>query len=281
MEVVVAGLVLCGGCGPATKIKNPVFLCEGRRKQLRRPSGSGLEFSCSFSGPSPSGLILSFLGPAGVEADFFYFSPRQVGQADINVDLIVVVPCRYASHCCVSCQSCLCVRRSNGGSSGATVGRNNVVGSDSAAVLFCVCVRCHVLGECVGSIAVVFNYFLHGRWTAAPALLSAWWWDATVWDARLSLAIAKADDVVDYRAVVAMARRRLVLTAESDAEVALARRRLGRGMLQVVQFQVVQFQVVLQVVQFQVVQFQVVANTVGRAAARWWDRWTLRLSLAS
>ena len=75
--------------------------------------------------------------------------------------------------------------------------------------------------------------------------------------ARLSLAIAKAD---------AMARRILGLIAESDAEVAQARRR-GRGMLQVVQFQVVQFQVVANIqVVFQMVRCQVVANAVGL----WW-----------
>ena len=60
------------------------------------------------------------------------------------------------------------------------------------------------------------------------------------------------------------------LTAELYAEVALARRGLGLGTRQVVQFQfqVVQFQVVIQVVQSQVVLFQVVACG------------TLRLSLA-
>ena len=56
------------------------------------------------------------------------------------------------------------MRCSNVGSSGAILGRNNDVGSDSAAVWFFVCVRCHVLGECVGSIAVVFNCFFFFAW---------------------------------------------------------------------------------------------------------------------
>ena len=105
--------------------------------------------------------------------------------------------------------------------------------------------------------------------------------------ARLSLAIAKAD---------VLARRSFGLTVESDAEVAQARRRMGLGTLQVVQWmgrgtlqvvlglgtlQVVQWmgrgtiQVVFQVVQIQVVHIQVVFQmvrwqVVAYVAGLWW-----------
>ena len=140
---VVAGfppLSLCGGCGLETKIKIAVFLCEGRRKSLRRPSGFDPEFICSFSGPPPWVLILSVLGSAEAEAVFFYFSPWWVEQADVNVHLIAVaVSCRCVSRCVQSCILCVCVRCSNVGSSGTCLGRSNDVGSNCAAGILFVC----------------------------------------------------------------------------------------------------------------------------------------------
>ena len=140
------------GCGPVTKIKNAAFLCEGRRKSLRRPSGYDPEFSCSFCGVPPWALILSFLEPAEAEAVVFYCSPGLVGRAEVNGDLIVVaVLCR-----CVSCSSCRVASGVRGGN-GSCVGaglcarRNNDVGSNGAVVL--VIVLC---GECVGSIEGLF-----------------------------------------------------------------------------------------------------------------------------
>ena len=124
-----------------------LFLWEGRRKSLRRPSGFDPELSCFFSGPPPFVLILSVLGFAEAEVVFFYFSPGRVEQADVNADLIVVVvPCRCAVACLSQfvvqpCNAFWYVRRgvvgSNGACVGVRVGRSNDDGSNMAVVCMC------------------------------------------------------------------------------------------------------------------------------------------------
>ena len=79
-QAVVGFPSLWWGCGPVTKIKNAVFLCEGRRKSLRRPSGFDPEFSCSFSGPPFGFLFLASLGLLRLRLCFFIFPPGGLDQ---------------------------------------------------------------------------------------------------------------------------------------------------------------------------------------------------------
>jgi hypothetical protein len=147
----VAGFpTLAWGCGPLTKIKNAVFLCEGHRKSLRWPSGFDPEFMCCFLGLPFGVLILSSVWPVGAEAVVFKFFPGEVDPADINVDLIaVVVPCRCVSACVCQlgvqhCSALCVVRRGGVGSNGACqysrVGRSNDDGSSMAVVRIIECV---------------------------------------------------------------------------------------------------------------------------------------------